>query len=119
MTVASRMNCAALTPSRVASRSSSFQRSSLKRTVVARIGMAVSLLQPVADAQSVRLTAPPFSYEPVSKPVSPMDTFASMNSTLRIDVSTDGDIATLEISGELDEAACPALGDCLARHRRP
>jgi anti-anti-sigma factor len=42
-----------------------------------------------------------------------------MNSTLRLDVSTDGDIATIEMNGELDEAACPALGDCLARHRRP
>src|SRR5215212_2499452 len=34
MTVASRMNCAALTPSRVASRSSSRQRSSVQRTAV-------------------------------------------------------------------------------------
>jgi anti-anti-sigma factor len=48
-----------------------------------------------------------------------MDTFAAMNSTLRIDVSTDGDIATLAMSGELDEAACSMLGDCLDRHRRP
>ena len=39
MTLASRMNCAALTPSRSASRSSRRQRSSLNRTVVARIGM--------------------------------------------------------------------------------
>ena len=39
MIVASRMNCAALTPSRSASRSSSFHRSSENRTVVARIGM--------------------------------------------------------------------------------
>ena len=48
-----------------------------------------------------------------------MDTFADMNSTLRIDVSIDGDIATLAMSGELDEASCPTLGDCLDRHRRP
>ena len=39
MIVASRMNWAALTPSRCASRSTSVQRASAKRTVVARIGM--------------------------------------------------------------------------------
>ena len=43
MIVASRMNWAALTPSRDDSRSSSFQSSSLNRTVVARIGMPPSL----------------------------------------------------------------------------
>jgi anti-anti-sigma factor len=42
-----------------------------------------------------------------------------MNSTLRIDVSTDGDIATLAMTGELDEASCPTLGDCLDRLRQP
>src|SRR3954451_21688230 len=40
MIVASRMNWAALTPSRAASRSTRCHRSSPKRTVVARIGMA-------------------------------------------------------------------------------
>lgn len=42
-----------------------------------------------------------------------------MSSNLRIDESTDGGITTLVIAGELDEASCPALDDCLAGHCRP
>ena len=43
----------------------------------------------------------------------------AMNSNLRIAQTTEGDITTLAVSGELDEASCPALADCLARHCRP
>jgi anti-anti-sigma factor len=42
-----------------------------------------------------------------------------MNSNLRIDASTDGGITTLVMTGELDEASCSALDDCLAEHCRP
>jgi anti-anti-sigma factor len=42
-----------------------------------------------------------------------------MNSNLRIDHTTDGDITTLVMTGELDEASCPTLDDCLAEHCRP
>jgi anti-anti-sigma factor len=42
-----------------------------------------------------------------------------MNSTLRIDVSTDGPIQTVSLSGELDEASCPQLDGCLAEHCHP
>jgi anti-anti-sigma factor len=42
-----------------------------------------------------------------------------MNSNLRIAQTTDGDITTLVMTGELDEAGCPALGECLAEHCRP
>src|SRR5215210_4237335 len=42
-----------------------------------------------------------------------------MNSTLRIVQTTEGDIVTLAMTGELDEAGCPALADCLAGHCRP
>jgi anti-anti-sigma factor len=42
-----------------------------------------------------------------------------MNSNLRIDQTTDGDITTLVMTGELDEASCSTLDDCLAEHCRP
>ena len=42
-----------------------------------------------------------------------------MNSNLHIAPSTDGDITTLVMTGELDEASCPALDACLAEHCRP
>ena len=42
-----------------------------------------------------------------------------MNSNLRIAQTTDGDITTLVMTGELDEAGCPALEECLAEHCRP
>jgi anti-anti-sigma factor len=42
-----------------------------------------------------------------------------MNSNLRIDQSTDGDITTLVMTGELDEASCSTLDGCLAEHCRP
>jgi anti-anti-sigma factor len=42
-----------------------------------------------------------------------------MNSNLRIDVSTDRGIQTVSLSGELDEASCPDLEDCLTGHCRP
>ena len=42
-----------------------------------------------------------------------------MNSNLRIVQSTDGDIVTLAMSGELDEASCPAFEACLGEHCRP
>jgi anti-anti-sigma factor len=41
------------------------------------------------------------------------------NPNLRIHQTTRGDIVTLEMTGELDEASCPALADCLAAHCRP
>jgi anti-anti-sigma factor len=42
-----------------------------------------------------------------------------MNSNLRIDQTTDGDVTTLAVAGELDEAGCPALADRLADHCHP
>jgi anti-anti-sigma factor len=42
-----------------------------------------------------------------------------VSSHLRIDQTADGDIVTLALGGELDEASCPALEDCLAGHCRP
>jgi anti-anti-sigma factor len=42
-----------------------------------------------------------------------------MNSNLRIAQSTDRDITTLVMTGELDEAGCPALDACLAEHCHP
>jgi anti-anti-sigma factor len=42
-----------------------------------------------------------------------------MRTNLRIDETTRDDITTLAVHGELDEAGCPALGDCLAGHCRP
>lgn len=42
-----------------------------------------------------------------------------MNSNLRIDHTTEGDIVTLAVSGELDEASCPALEDRLTDCCRP
>ena len=54
MIVASRMKWAALTPSRCASCSTSVQRESAKRTVVARIGMAAEPYQHTAFASDYR-----------------------------------------------------------------
>jgi len=42
-----------------------------------------------------------------------------MNSNLRIVHTTEGDITTLAVKGELDEGSCPALSDSLACHCRP
>jgi anti-anti-sigma factor len=42
-----------------------------------------------------------------------------MNSNLRIAQTTDGDITTLVMTGELDEAGCSALDECLAEHCHP
>jgi anti-anti-sigma factor len=42
-----------------------------------------------------------------------------MRTNLRIDHTTEGDITTLAVAGELDEASCPVLSDCLAGHCRP
>ncbi len=42
-----------------------------------------------------------------------------MNSNLRIVQTTDGEIVTLAMTGELDEASCPELDRCLAEHCRP
>jgi anti-anti-sigma factor len=42
-----------------------------------------------------------------------------MNSNLHIDVSTDRGIHTVSLTGELDEASCPDLDDCLAGHSGP
>ena len=42
-----------------------------------------------------------------------------MNANLRIDQTTDDGITTLVMTGELDEATCPALDECLAVHCRP
>ena len=42
-----------------------------------------------------------------------------MNSTLRIDHSTDDGIHTVSLSGELDEASCSQLSDCLGKCRSP
>jgi anti-anti-sigma factor len=42
-----------------------------------------------------------------------------MNSNLRIVQITDGDIVTLAMTGELDEASCPELDRCLAQYCRP
>jgi anti-anti-sigma factor len=42
-----------------------------------------------------------------------------MNSNLRIVHTTEGDITTLAVAGELDGASCPLLADCLADHCRP
>ena len=42
-----------------------------------------------------------------------------MSSRLHITPATDGDIVTLEMTGELDESSCPALDECLAEHCRP
>jgi anti-anti-sigma factor len=38
---------------------------------------------------------------------------------MRIEQTTDGDIVTLTPSGELDEASCPQLEQCLGEHCRP
>ncbi|MEA2134441.1 MAG: hypothetical protein QOC68_2350 [Solirubrobacteraceae bacterium] len=42
-----------------------------------------------------------------------------MSANLRIDHTTDDGITTLVMTGELDEASCPALDECLAEHCRP
>jgi anti-anti-sigma factor len=42
-----------------------------------------------------------------------------MNPNLQIDVSTDRGIHTLSLTGELDEASCSDLDDCLACHCGP
>jgi anti-anti-sigma factor len=42
-----------------------------------------------------------------------------MNSNLSIAQTTDGDITTLVMTGELDEASCPALDACLTEHCQP
>ena len=42
-----------------------------------------------------------------------------MNSTLRIDHAIDNDIHTVSLSGELDEASCSELAECLGGCRRP
>ena len=42
-----------------------------------------------------------------------------MRTNLRIDETTEGDITTLAVSGELDEGSCGRLADCLAGHCRP
>jgi anti-anti-sigma factor len=42
-----------------------------------------------------------------------------MNSTLRIVLSTDRGIHTVSLSGELDEASCADLADCLGACRGP
>ena len=42
-----------------------------------------------------------------------------MNSNLSIAQTTDGDITTLVMTGELDEAGCPALDACLTEHCHP
>jgi anti-anti-sigma factor len=42
-----------------------------------------------------------------------------MNSTLRIDHSIDDGIHTVALSGELDEASCADLADCLGKCRGP
>ena len=42
-----------------------------------------------------------------------------MRTNFRIDETHRDDITTLTVHGELDEAACPALGDRLAGHCRP
>jgi anti-anti-sigma factor len=42
-----------------------------------------------------------------------------MNSTLRLDVSINDGIHTVSIAGELDEASCADLTDCLAGCRQP
>jgi anti-anti-sigma factor len=38
---------------------------------------------------------------------------------MRIVQTTEGDIVTLAPAGELDEASCPALEQCLDEHCRP
>ena len=38
---------------------------------------------------------------------------------MQIDQTTDGDIVTLVPSGELDEASCPQLEQCLDAHCHP
>jgi len=42
-----------------------------------------------------------------------------MKTNLRISDTTDGDITTLAVTGELDEVSCPDLADCLKGHCRP
>jgi anti-anti-sigma factor len=42
-----------------------------------------------------------------------------MNSTLRLDVSTNDGITTVSINGELDEACCGELAACLDECRGP
>jgi anti-anti-sigma factor len=42
-----------------------------------------------------------------------------MRTNLRISDTTEGDITTLAVAGELDEAGCPELADRLAGHCRP
>jgi anti-anti-sigma factor len=42
-----------------------------------------------------------------------------MERNVRIDQTTDKGITTLVMTGELDEASCPALAECLAEHCRP
>ena len=42
-----------------------------------------------------------------------------MNSTLRLDVSTNDGIQTVSIAGELDELSCTALADCIDGCRAP
>ena len=120
MIVASRMNCAALTPSR--SRLALEQRPEVlaeadgggshrhcgERTVR---GMRI--------APSVRVAVPRLSYEQVSQPISLWLLVNHMNSTLRIDHSIDDDIHTVSLSGELDEASCAELAACLGACRAP
>ena len=42
-----------------------------------------------------------------------------MNSNMTIVQTTDGEIVTLAMTGELDEASCPELDRRLAEHCRP
>ena len=42
-----------------------------------------------------------------------------MNSTLRLDVSTNDGIHTVSIAGELDETSCAQLDACLGQCRAP
>ncbi len=42
-----------------------------------------------------------------------------MNSTLRLDVTTNDGITTVSINGELDEACCGQLAACLDEYRGP
>jgi anti-anti-sigma factor len=42
-----------------------------------------------------------------------------MTPNLQVVPSIEGDIVTLAVSGELDEASCPVLADCLAGHCGP
>src|SRR3954454_13866808 len=98
------MNWAALTPSRCASRSTSVHSDSAKQTVVARIGMAGAYQRRRIRSRGVSRTEPIVAAG-IGNGAS-RGTWSVMKTSLRTDHTTEGDITTLAVKGELDEGSC-------------